>query len=148
MDLEALEFPKQPKVGISLYVEQSGKVLLGKRLRDPGKGIVNFYTHKVRFNEPLLESAKNCLQIETGLEADFVYAGTVRIINPRTDVLFVCFKTINIRGKLIEKTEEQENCWYTFEEVKKLENVFPEFKRDLVEFRKDNEFFKEVVERE
>jgi len=146
LDLKVMEFPRQPKVGVALYVEKGGKVLLGKRLKDPGKNTWNFYTRKVRFKESVYETARVCLLEETGLEAEFEYAGTFRIMNPRTDTLFVCFRTIKITGELVQQSFEEENKWYTLEEAQKLTNTFPQFKADLELYRKGGVFFKEIQE--
>ena len=61
MDVAAMEIVRQPKLGVCVYVENEGKILLGKRLKDPGQGIVNFYTRKIRYGEPIFETAKACL---------------------------------------------------------------------------------------
>jgi 8-oxo-dGTP diphosphatase len=151
LDVKNLEFVKQPKVGVSICVREGDKVLLGKRLKDPNIGQCGFYAQKVRFGESLFETAKKCLQNETGLEAEFKYAGEIHIIRKEkgiilVDVIFTCFKTVKIWGDLKEKTKESENFWVKYTDAYNLPNIFPDLKKDLDLYKKDELFFEEMIE--
>lgn len=152
LDVKNLEFVKQPKVGVSICVTRNNgkEVLMGRRMKDPQKGKIGFYAEKVRFGESLIETAKRCLKNETGLEADFNYAGEIHFIRKEndviiTDVIFTCFKAINISGNLLEKTPESENFWVKYEDVYNLPNTFSDLERELDLYKKDQLFFEEII---
>lgn len=153
LDVKNLEFVKQPKVGVSICVTRNNgqEVLLGKRLKAPNIGQSGFYAQKVKFGESLYTSAKSCLLNETGLEAEFKYAGELHILRKENgiilvDVIFTCFKTTKIWGELKEKTVESENSWVKYSEAYNLPNIFPDFKKDLDLYKKDELFFVEIIE--
>lgn len=144
MDIKALNIVRQPKVGVSILVVGDDKrILLGKRLRDPGMGINNFYTRKVKFGESVYKTAELCLLEETGLRAEFSYVGTIRFLQHQ-DRVMLCFIAKPNGGELIEKTLESENEWYTLREVEQLENVFPEFNSVLEKHLDGKLFFEEI----
>lgn len=146
LDLAEMEFVRQPKVGVAIYITNGIKILLGRRLRDPGKDRINFYTRKVKYGEALFETARHCLKEETELEADFEYAGTIRFLNQKMDRLMIYIWAKNVRGDLAEKTIEAENKWYTRAEIAILKNKFVSFERDLDLFEGKKIFFEERIE--
>lgn len=146
MDVKEMKFVRQPKVGVAIYVTSDGKILLGRRLRDPGKDKINFYTHKVKYGESIFVTAGKCLEEETGLEADFAYAGTIRFLNQNMDRLMIYIRATNIRGKLSETTIEAENKWYTRAQIKDITNKFGFFEYDLDLCEGKDIFFEERVE--
>ena len=152
LDVKNLEFVKQPKVGVSLCVTRNAgkEVLMGKRLKDPSKGLVGFYAEKVRFGESLFQTAKRCLLNETGLQAEFKYAGELHILRKEkgiviVDVIFTCFTATKFWGELKEKTVESENFWVKFDDAYNLPNIFPDLKKDLDNFKKNELFFEEII---
>lgn len=154
LDVKTLQIVRQPKVGVSICVERKVKgaseLLLGTRLRDPIKGHVSFYTQKVLLGESLLETAKRCLLNETGLEADFEWAGETRIVRKIenelvVDVLLTCFRTRNLRNELQLKTVEAENKWYGLDEIYKIKNARPDFFGSVDLYLQKKPFFKEFI---
>lgn len=154
LDVKTMRIVRQPKVGVSIYVEKTIKgkkmLLLGTRLKDPIKGYVSSYTQKVRLGESIFETAKRCLLNETGLEADFEYAGEFRILRRIegeliVDVLLTCFRAKNLHNEMISKTEESENKWVTIEEAYQAKNAQPDFFEILDLFQLKKPFFKEII---
>lgn len=148
MDIKEVEIVRQPKLGVCLCViDSAGRILLGKRLRDPGIGMINFYTRKVKYNESLFETAKICLREETGLEADFTYAGTIRFLNPAMDRLMIFFLAKPTGGAFVSKTKECENAWYVPKEIPNLKNIFPELLDCMAKLFSKKLFFEERHEK-
>jgi ADP-ribose pyrophosphatase YjhB (NUDIX family) len=152
LDLKSLKFVNQPKVGVLVCVtrQKEGKVevLLGKRRRDPGKGKFGFYARKVRFGESLYETAKRCLEEETGLRAKYDYSGTVRILDKKDDDsefdrLMIYLKSKEFSGDLKRKTVHSANSWISYSEAYKIKDVFADFNSDLDLFKKKENFFEE-----
>lgn len=154
MDLKNMQIIKQPKVGVMIYVTRKhrGKtqILMGKRLRDPSKGMVGLHTEKVRFGERLAETAKRCLEKETGLKGEFECAGAVHMIKyrrnfPFIDVILNCYKSNILKGKLREKTTESENFWVDIDKVSNLQNKFHGLEEDIKSISSGELFFRERI---
>jgi len=122
---------KQPKTSIIIRAarkNKNGEVehLLNKRLRQPYFGKVGRITGKVLFGETFQLAAARELYEETGLKAkNFTLEEIYRKMRKRDDgvwvqdVIFYIFFVTNLSGKLIKKTEFQENFWITTDELKK-----------------------------
>lgn len=131
IDTETIEFVKQPKLGVALYIfnEDKSEILLGKRLKEPSLGSVGHFTEKVKFGELTSETAKRCLLNETGLEGDLNWVGTTRAILKRDneiiqDTVFAVYMGTNIKGKLMKESSHTINDWYKINELEKVDNLF------------------------
>lgn len=131
IDTETIEFVKQPKLGVALYIfnEDKSEILLGKRLKEPSLGSVGHFTEKVKFGETSIETAKRCLLNETGLEGDLNWIGTTRAILKRDneiiqDTVFAVYMVTNIKGELMKESSHTINDWYKVNELKKVDNLF------------------------
>lgn len=128
---------KQPKTSIILEASRKNKRgeiehLLMKRLRQPYYGKVGRLTGKVRFGETLKDAAARELYEETGLTAKYYKLETIyrkmRVREDGTsvqDVIFYIFFISNFSGKLIKKTEFQENFWITKKELISKKDIDP-----------------------
>ncbi|MDD3647342.1 MAG: NUDIX domain-containing protein [Candidatus Dojkabacteria bacterium] len=154
MDIANMEIIKQPKVGVMIYVTRKHndnlQVLMGRRLRDPSKGMVGLHTEKVRFGESMNETAKRCLKKETGLDGEFDYAGAVHMLKfkdkfPYIDVILNCYKTTAVNGTLLENTPESENFWVDIYKVKDLKMKFHGLLEDIEAINTGKLFFKERI---
>jgi len=150
MDSEVVEIVRQPKLGVAVYVESEAKILLGQRKKDPNKGELAILTRKVVMGESLLETARKCLESETGLHAEFEQKGVMRVVKRKegeitVDVLFVCFKAIKISGTLLLETPESINQWYTPEEIESNSNLIDGLVEDIKLYREEGRFFVERI---
>lgn len=87
---------------------------------------------------------------ETGLEAEFKYAGERRILRKANgiitvDVLFTCFQTTKIWSELKEQTTESENFWIPYADAYHLPDALPDFEKDLDCYRNKDLFFEEII---
>lgn len=139
----------QPKISVFIVVRQKRQVLLGKRLKDPGKGKVSFFTRKVHFDESLYETATRCLRSEAGLEAEFRFCGVVHFKYYLGDdlkelALLNVFKASHIKGDLEVKTLETENFWIDEEKLGTVKNLFFGTKAILSDVVKGMPFYREL----
>lgn len=145
---------QQPKVSVSITVLNKingiDHVLILHRKRAPSAGKYAWYTTKVRMGELLSQSCERCLLTETGLKAQFDYAGLLHVIrkqdeNYEIDVVLPHFKATQVQGELISETDEGENIWIPVEEIKNLENTLIGFRETLDAVIEDKPFFLEFV---
>jgi 8-oxo-dGTP diphosphatase len=69
-------YPSRPILAASVAVFRNGKVLLGERSREPGRGLFSLPGGVVELGETLEEAARREVREETGLEVEI--AGFVR----------------------------------------------------------------------
>lgn len=137
VDEHNMKIEQQPKVSVVSFPYRKNKsgeleVLLSKRLKHPNYGIVVGIGGKVKFGETFEEAAHRELMEETGLTGDFSLSGIIRKMGYQgkdknhevvLDILFVIFKVKNVKGNLIEKTEDQLNFWCPLAEVPKRKDT-------------------------
>jgi 8-oxo-dGTP diphosphatase len=70
---------ERPRVGIGVLIWRDGKILLGKRLKDPGKGEYAWPGGHLEYMESIEECAKREVMEETGMEITNVRF--VRLVN-------------------------------------------------------------------
>lgn len=131
MDTDEKIIEKQPKISVLLIVENSdGTYLSQERLKQPYFGFWGRITGKVRWSETLEQAALRELKEETGLSADFHFAGLYHKMDFETngdfleDKYFIVMFGINPLGDLIEDTEGHHNEWLSIEELEAKEKVF------------------------
>jgi 8-oxo-dGTP pyrophosphatase MutT (NUDIX family) len=161
MDEITMKIERQPKVSVALFVQRirNGKeeYLVTKTLKQPYIGRVGGFTGKVRFGETFEETAKRELLEETGLTGDFKFVeiyhkqafktnkdGSREIVQ---DIVMVDFLVTNIKGALIKRTNDNENFWVSYPEIKNRTDLFNTF-IDKMEFARNPQKgvqFREVV---
>jgi len=127
---------KQPKTSIIIRAvrknpkTQQTEHLLNKRLREPYYGKVGRLAGKVQFGETLEQAAARELFEETGLKAQKIVLEEIyRKMRYRKDgkfvqdVIFYIFFVSELKGKMIKKTEYQENFWISEKDAGKTENL-------------------------
>lgn len=151
MDDEVKIIEKQPKTSILIKGvrkrEGTNEIehLLSRRLIQPYLGKVGRLGGKVRFGETLEEAVRRELYEETGLKAETITLEEIyRKMRYREDgtyiqdVIFYIYHATNFTGKMIKKTEHQENLWATAKETEKLnmyDNLTLSNKLEPKEFR-------------
>lgn len=127
---------KQPKSSILLNAvrmrEGTKEVehLLNKRLRQPYLGKVGRLTGKIKFGETLLQAAQRELYEETGLQAkNFTLQRIYHKMRYTEngvfvqDTLFYVFFVTDFSGTFIERTQFQENMWWTQKELQNQDGL-------------------------
>lgn len=130
MDTDEKVLEKQPKLSVLLIVENDkGQFLSQQRLKQPFFGFWGRPTGKIRWGESLEEAAHRELMEETGLTADFRYAGLYHKMDYETsgdfleDKYFLLMYGANPQGEIID-TEGHKNEWLSSEELEAKEQVF------------------------
>jgi ADP-ribose pyrophosphatase YjhB (NUDIX family)/predicted transcriptional regulator len=120
-----------PLIGtiIVIYDEKVDKFLMMRREKEPFYGYWGFHGGKLKFDQYILDCAKEEVKQETGLECQLEMKG---IFSSKTynngelsynHQMFVV-KATNPQGTLLERTREGENRWVSKEEMKILK-TFP-----------------------
>ena len=143
MDTDQKVMEKQPKLSVLLIVEnEEGKFLSQQRLKQPFYGFWGRATGKVRWGETLEEAANRELLEETGLTADFRYAGLYHKMDFETsgdfleDKYFLIMYGTNPQGDIID-IEGHHNEWLSVDELEGKEKVFESI-AEITEFAKRN----------
>jgi len=143
MDTDEKVLEKQPKISVLLIVEnEDGRFLSQQRLKQPFYGFWGRATGKVRWGETLEEAASRELEEETGITADFRFAGLYHKMDYEKtgdfleDKYFMVMYGINPKGELRD-AEGHHNEWLTVEELEAKDKVFESI-AEIVEFAQDN----------
>jgi len=120
---------KFPLVIVSIIIMDDEKILMLKRTREPFYGYWGYHGGKLKFTDYILDSAKDSIQRETGLECDVELKG---LLSMKTFVddhqgfnhQHFVIKATNPKGALIEKTEKGENLWVPRDDVNTMK-IFP-----------------------
>ena len=130
MDTDQKVLEKQPKLSVLLIVENSeGKFLSQQRLKQPFYGFWGRATGKVRWGETLEEAASRELLEETGLTANFRFAGVYHKMDYETsgdfleDKYFLVMYGTDPQGELRD-AEGHHNEWLSVDELNAKEKVF------------------------
>lgn len=131
MDTDEKVIEKQPKISVLLIVENAeGKYLAQQRLKQPYFGFWGRMSGKVRWGETLEQAALRELKEETGLTADFEYAGLYHKMDFETggdfleDKYFIVMFGTNPQGNFIADMEGHHNEFLSVEELEAKETVF------------------------
>lgn len=137
MDTANLKLERQAKIDVALHPMKiaKGKALhlVHKRLKQPFLNWYGSISGKIRWGETPLECGQRELLEETGLSGTFHLKSIEHYFHVHQDGKFLedkyfwVFKVDNLKGKLIEKTEEGENIWMSESEYRKLKHVFAPF---------------------
>lgn len=126
---ETGEKAKAPIVAVFIVVLDGDKALMQKRTKEPFYDYWGFVGGKLKFDQYILECAKEELKQETGLECDLELKGlfSSKTYNNK-DLSFnhqaFVIKATNPGGKLIKKTREGTNEWIDIKDMDKLK-TFP-----------------------
>jgi len=130
MDTEEYVIEKQPRLSVLLVVENhDGKYLAQQRLKQPFYGFWGRMTGKIQWGETLEEAADRELLEETGLRAEFRYAGLYHKMDYETggaileDKYFMVMFGSNPTGVLRDE-EGHHNEWLSVEELQQKDKVF------------------------
>lgn len=160
LDEKTLKQEIQPKVSVFIYVERKNnkgetEYLINRRLKQPYFGRVGGFSGKVRFGEIFEDAARRELFEETGLTGDFQLCKLTRKIafsenksNVREyvqDNVIAIFLVKNTKGDLIEKSDEVENFWQSYDEIKKRRDLFNTFLHHLEIARSCKEIVQELI---
>jgi len=153
LDIKTLQFVRQPKVGVAVFVTRrfrgQPQVLVGRRLKDPSFGKAGmFFAEKVRIGESLLETAARCLDSEVGVKASYKYMGAKHVIRYQSgqlvqDVVFTCFRARIISGKVLPATAESQNSWIDLSHINSVPDVFEDLIEDVELIGHSKPFFLE-----
>lgn len=142
MDTDEAKIEKQPKVSVLLIVDdKSGKSLAQQRLKQPYYGFWGRMSGKVRWGETLEEAANRELQEETGLTADFRYAGLYHKMDYAKDgsmledKYFMVMYGMNPKGDFIADAEGHHNEFLSMDELLAKDKVF-QMIPDVTDFAK------------
>lgn len=142
MDTDQKIMEKQPKISVLLLVEnEKGEFLAQQRLKQPFYGFWGRATGKVRWGETLEEAAKRELLEETGLTADFRYAGLYHKMDYETtgdfleDKYFLIMHGTNPQGEL-QDGEGHHNEWLSVKALEAKETVFESI-AEITQFAKE-----------
>lgn len=131
MDTDEVKIEKQPKVSVLLIVDdKDGRLLAQQRLKQPYYGFWGRMSGKVRWGETLEEAANRELQEETGLTADFRYAGLYHKMDYTKDnelledKYFMVMYGANPRGEFIADAEGHHNEFLSMEELLTKDKIF------------------------
>lgn len=118
------------KVSVYLCPVINNQILLHRRLKHPQYGYAGFISGKIKYGDPIIDTAKREFKEETNLEGDFKIIGNMRQIrkNPLGEVIedgifYLCYCD-KITGELLEKTKEGEYFWVDLDQVKSIEKIF------------------------
>ncbi len=130
MDTDEKVLEKQPKLSVLLIVENDkGQFLAQQRLKQPFYGFWGRPTGKIRWGEALETAASRELMEETGLTAEFRYAGLYHKMDYETsgdfleDKYFLLMYGTGPKGDIID-TEGHKNEWLSSGELEAKEKVF------------------------
>lgn len=131
MDTDEVKIEKQPKISVLLIVDdKDGKSLAQQRLKQPYYGFWGRMSGKVRWGESLEDAANRELEEETGLQADFRYAGLYHKMDYTNDgemledKYFLVMHGVNPRGEFITDGEGHHNEFLSMDELLAKEKRF------------------------
>lgn len=143
MDTDQKVMEKQPKLSVLLIVEnEDGRFLAQQRLKQPFYGFWGRATGKVRWGETLEDAASRELMEETGLRADFRYAGLYHKMDYEKsgdfleDKYFLVMYGTEPKGE-IHDTEGHHNEWLSTDELEAKDKVFESIS-EITRFAKNN----------
>ncbi len=144
MDTDEKVLERQPKVSVLLIVENdAGELLAQQRLKQPFYGFWGRATGKVRWGETLEEAANRELEEETGMTAEFRYAGLYHKMDYEKsgefleDKYFMVMHGKNPKGEIVD-SEGHHNEWLSVEELEAKEKVFESI-AEITEFAKNGD---------
>ena len=118
------------KVSVYMCPIIDNQVLLYKRLKHPQYSYTGLISGKIRYGEPILETAQREFTEETGLTAKFKIIGNLRQIRKNSQgqviedgVFYICY-TNKIAGTLVPKGPEGEYFWTNLDQVSQLKKIF------------------------
>lgn len=107
-----------PLVGVGVVVIDSGRILLVKRGREPGKGLWAVPGGKVRGGESMREAARREALEETGLEVevgDVIWVG--EHISEDHHIVLIDFQAALLGGNLMAADDADEARWVELAEA-------------------------------
>lgn len=140
-DTQRITLERQAKVGVLICAIKTDnkikKYLVQQRLKQPSFGYHGFITGKVRWGETILEAASREFGEETGLEAQFSFAGVEHKIDYSKDKqlledkFFFIVRANKTRGGLTESFEGGRNFWFSKKEIDQIPKLFDDVRQIL-----------------
>jgi ADP-ribose pyrophosphatase YjhB (NUDIX family) len=159
LDTDNHTVERQPKTTVILVVERKvGKkieYLFQERLKHPYFGFWGLISGKIRWGETIVQTAERELMEETGLMADFKFAGIYHELafqkgsNEQLEdkIFFVMYGT-NAQGDLKEEFEGGKNSWMSFKDFDVKTNKFKNMDIKIGLVSSAEKFIEKVVEYE
>jgi ADP-ribose pyrophosphatase YjhB (NUDIX family) len=136
-DCNYIHFPC-PKLVVAVIVEHKGKILLGRRLQDPGGAKWAFPGGYVNAGEKLEMAALREVKEETNLDVQL--GNLVGLYSENDNPIALAVYSARIRAeqfRLVEQPQEiSELTFFNLDEFKKLELAFPEDRQILFEWKR------------
>jgi len=156
LDTDQNTIERQPKSAVILGVVHAvgGKrqYLIQERTKHPYFGFWGFPTGKIRWGETIMQAAARELMEETGLEADFRYAGVYHehVYQKESgelleDKLFHVLHATNVRGTLVRQFEGGRNFWATEAQLAAQDKIYASQRIEQAMLDNDHTFFENVV---
>ncbi len=135
LDTDSHTVERQPKTTVILVAERKvGKkieYLFQERLKHPYFGFWGLISGKIRWGETIIQTADREFMEETGLTADFKFAGIYHELafqkgsdEQLEDKIFFVMHGTNVQGDLKKEFEGGRNSWMLFKDFNTKTNKF------------------------
>lgn len=157
IDIFSMKIERQAKTSVIAVCtkEEDGKTyyLMQKRLKHPNFGWYGFPSGKAKFGNFLIDDVLRELEEETGLngnpELKIIHHVLVKLTSSPDfveDKIIYYYRIQNPKGVLENANIEGENYWMTVEEIRNLENLFPDKLWIIENLNTDRLIFKEEIQ--
>lgn len=111
-----------PRIGSAVIVVKNGKVLLGKRAKDPGRGNWVIPGGGIRPFESIIDTGVREIKEETSLDVKIVkQLGAYEIINPPREHRIIIYSIAKVAGGILSPSDDiSELKFYSKKELAQL----------------------------
>jgi len=153
MDTDKARLEERPKVSVFVIPFRKRKkgieYAIHTRRKEPYYGYSGFITGKVRFGETITQAASREMMEELGISGDLSHKYILHEMVYDTkgsqleDKFFHIVEAKNIKGRLLQKTEDGVNSWVSEEEYRQMKPRFHNDLEILEWYKQGNRDFKE-----